>query len=363
VPSNLEKIDHIVVLMMEGASFDHLLGYLRLKQLLPVDGLKKGDASHLHRDESHVWAYDYLARTFAVCDRWFASVPGPAMPNRLFAVSGAAPGGARDPAALTIYGGVTTVFDCLDRALYERPGHERWGYYFHDLPLFGVLRQHMDELIPNLPRRILNFLAGSIRRIRHVEDFFERARQGSLPALSWIDPSFADGEAEEAPPARSDLFEAQSLVTRVYHAILEGGDGLWKKTLLVVTHAEHGSDFDHVPPSASGDPAPFDRFGWRVPALVVSAWTPPVVDGAERDHTCLLRTILDRFAPGERLTSRVARAASLDGLLSLPAPRRDAGPIAIPDPRYASTRRAAAPAAERGGFLRAYRQELKRRGL
>ena len=40
--ANLEKIDHIVVLMMENRSFDHMLGYLKLEGGLAVDGLEAG---------------------------------------------------------------------------------------------------------------------------------------------------------------------------------------------------------------------------------------------------------------------------------------------------------------------------------
>src|SRR5262245_39082035 len=45
--TNLDKIEHIVVLMMENRSFDHVLGYLSLEGLLPdVDGLK----ADMHND-------------------------------------------------------------------------------------------------------------------------------------------------------------------------------------------------------------------------------------------------------------------------------------------------------------------------
>ncbi len=41
--ANLAKVDHIVVLMMENRSFDHMLGYLRLDGVRPeVDGLRYG---------------------------------------------------------------------------------------------------------------------------------------------------------------------------------------------------------------------------------------------------------------------------------------------------------------------------------
>ena len=40
---NLAKIDHVIVLMMENRSFDHVLGYLKLEGVRPdVDGLEAG---------------------------------------------------------------------------------------------------------------------------------------------------------------------------------------------------------------------------------------------------------------------------------------------------------------------------------
>ena len=39
--ANLEKVDHVVVLMLENRSFDHVLGYLSLSGGRPeIDGLR-----------------------------------------------------------------------------------------------------------------------------------------------------------------------------------------------------------------------------------------------------------------------------------------------------------------------------------
>src|SRR5215475_3703343 len=44
--ANLNKIDHVVVLMLENRSFDHMLGYLSLEQgRTDIDGLKAGMAN------------------------------------------------------------------------------------------------------------------------------------------------------------------------------------------------------------------------------------------------------------------------------------------------------------------------------
>ena len=152
--ANLEKVDHIVVLMMENRSFDHMLGYLSLTGgRADIDGLRPGLANeyqgrnypvhHLtttkvdvdpehtasavdlqidggrmggfvaslaatmaHRgvhggdpspavgyyDRADVPVYDHLAEEFLVCDRWFSSVPGATWPNRLYALCGSAAG-------------------------------------------------------------------------------------------------------------------------------------------------------------------------------------------------------------------------------------------------------------------------------
>jgi phospholipase C len=44
-----------------------------------------------------LWALHQLGRTFAVCDGWFCSVPGPTWTNRLFAMSGTSQGRVKMP--------------------------------------------------------------------------------------------------------------------------------------------------------------------------------------------------------------------------------------------------------------------------
>ncbi len=423
MPSSLDRIEHVVVLMMENRSFDHMLGYLKLEHGFAVDGLtgseanpgENGSLAGVHRlrstrfptevghtsrdvkeqleglnqgfvknylrqavhadppnlvmgyhDGSHVWAYDYLARNFAVCDRWFSSVPGPTIPNRLFSLAGSSDGDMDNAKGIKIYEGLRSVFDCLDRALGDRAKDERWGYYFHDLPMLVLLKQHLDELSPGFVRKVLSWLTGWTARIRKIDVFLGRARQGRLPAVSWIDPDFGDiGSSNDDHPPKGDIYDGQSLVAKVYNAILSGGSDLWTKTLLVVLYDEHGGFYDHVVPPPSGDPSPFDRLGVRVPAIVVSAWTPASVDSVNRDHTSLLRTILDRFAPTESLTPRVARAQSLAGVLSLASPRSDARPIESParPMEFAEARAASTAPTEREVMVRDYREELARRGV
>jgi len=47
-------------------------------------------------DGADVPVYDHLAEEFAVCDRWFASVAGATLPNRLYGLCGVAAGSRDD---------------------------------------------------------------------------------------------------------------------------------------------------------------------------------------------------------------------------------------------------------------------------
>src|ERR1700737_1178224 len=61
--ANLEKVDHIVVLMMENRSFDHMLGYLSLEgNRADVDGLRSGDSNS--DENGNAVAVHPLASTF-----------------------------------------------------------------------------------------------------------------------------------------------------------------------------------------------------------------------------------------------------------------------------------------------------------
>jgi len=68
-PGNLSKIDHIVVLMMENRSFDHMLGYLSL----PVarGGRGRADVDGLRGDEWNPTPFGEQAPVFALTDTRF----------------------------------------------------------------------------------------------------------------------------------------------------------------------------------------------------------------------------------------------------------------------------------------------------
>jgi phospholipase C len=362
--SNLDKIEHVVVLMLENRSFDHMLGYLSLEGARSdVDGLRaefanehagvrypvhhldtttiiddpdhsasavdqqvdggsmngfvasfasmQKDGAVQHADAGQVMGYynrtdvpvyDHLAREFAVCDRWFSSVPGATWPNRLYAMCGRA-AGSRDDLPLNL------------PPLYNQPSFVRyldargisWRWYSFEA---GTLRfadaryclGHQDRFA-FFSREKLNWRTElEIRIATDAPSFLEDAARGTLPSVSWIDPNFSSFNPigfrpnDDHPPA--DIKDGQDLVLAVYHALAESR--CWEKSLLVIFYDEHGGFFDHVwPPEASDDdPRMFGRYGVRVPALIVSPWIEAgSVSHTIFDHTSIIKTVLRRFCP------------------------------------------------------------------
>jgi phospholipase C len=392
----LDQIEHIVVLIMENRSFDHMLGYLTLEEgRADVDGLtgkefnrykgnkyavfplsKLADAKHTvfpadpnHYEENiklqlkdnnngyvedfdevlrreklrdrydpglvmgynnalDLPVFDHLAREFCVCDRWFGSLPGQTLPNRLYALAGDSAGDIDNPDLLRvpphpIIAGYTmkTIFELL-------PPEVSWRYYSHDFAMLRVFKKYRFSTEP----------------IARIDAFYEAAEQGELPAVTFIDPNFIGltGPRSDDHPG-ADIRDGQNLVGRIYNALLRGGRGLWQKTLFVVYYDEHGGFYDHVHPE---DPAillspPADdrpelrRYGPRVPALVISPWVRRrSVSRAVYDHTSVLKTILMRFCRQPdgsipKMTARVDAAADLGPLLALSSPRADCAPAPL----------------------------------
>jgi phospholipase C len=111
----------------------------------------------------------------------------------------------------------------------------------------------------------------------------------------------------------------------------------WPGTLLVITYDEHGGCYDHVPPPWGAVPPDadtgefgfgFDRFGVRVPTVLVSPLIAPgtvyraPAGGTPLDHTSVLRTVEQRWNL-PTLTARDAAAPAFGDMLTLATPRAD----------------------------------------
>ena len=292
--------------------------YMRQK---PGDSAYDPVAAMHHFTPDQVPALSQLARAFGVSDRWFASAPNQTWPNRFFVHTGTANGYVDNLPPNFPYL-METVFNRLSEA------GKSWKIYYGDFPQTATLAN-------------LWLYAAHFRDFE--EHFATDAANGDLPAYSFIEPRYFADPLTGTPPNDGhpphNVGFAQQLIARVYNAVRGGPK--WGNTLLIITCDEHGGCFDHVePPDATPPGGPmhdgfaFDRFGVRVPTVIVSPHVPPgsilrASGGVPFDHTSIIATLraLHGFAP---LTARDAAAPSILDVLDFG--QINDGPDSIPVP-------------------------------
>ncbi len=288
-----------------------------------------------------------LAREYAVCDRWFSSVPGPTWPNRFF-VHAASSGGLDDSpsgfrtASSTLIDGYKfengTIFDRLDEKCVD------WEIFTGDEFPQSFSISGMN----------LNALKG---RFTDFEDFADRVNNPNYsPSYVFIEPNYGnilptnseDFTCGNSQHPLDDVTRGERLIKQVYEIIRNSPH--WESSILIVAYDEHGGFYDHVTPLATVAPGDiimeednnhhnfnFTQLGVRVPAVVVSPMIPSgIIDHTVYDHTSILATV-ERLFDLKPLTNRDAQANDLLHLFSLPAPRKDA-PTVLPYPAVSDFR-------------------------
>jgi phospholipase C len=129
------------------------------------------------------------------------------------------------------------------------------------------------------------------RNVQSISAFYDAAKGGELPAVSWIIPNDRTGEH---PPSRVNV--GQAYVTGLINSIMSGPD--WSSTAIFVSWDDWGGMYDHVKPPK------IDRngYGLRVPGLVISPYARKgLVDDQVLSHDAYLKFIEDTFLGGQRL--------------------------------------------------------------
>ena len=132
---------------------------------------------------------------------------------------------------------------------------------------------------------------GQLGNVQSIDNFYAQARQGTLPAVSWVDPN---GKVSEHPPAR--VSEGQAYVTKLINAVMDGPD--WPSTAIFVSWDDWGGFYDHVVPPAVDQ----NGYGLRVPGLVISPYARRgFIDHQVLSHDAYNKFIEDDFLGGARL--------------------------------------------------------------
>jgi phospholipase C len=183
----------------------------------------------------------------------------------------------------------------------------------------------------------LSDLATGTAHGRPFEQFLVDAAAGTLPSLSFIDLN-GTSQTQEAP---QNMVVGEAMMSEVVQAL--GSSPQWNRTLLIINYDEHGGYYDHVPPpqALAPDSIPPDppagasqydgyrRYGFRVPAVVISPWAKKNhVSHMVYDHTSILAFVEHKFnLPA--LTYRDANANNMLDFVDLEALSR--GRMNFPD--------------------------------
>ncbi len=275
-------------------------------------------------DQSVLPFYYGLANEFSIADHYFASVLSQTFPNRFYLLTGTSFGHIAND--LPPAGGFKqkTVFQLLDEATPK----VSWKIY---LASFQV-----EELF--------SYVVHHSNHIATIADYKTDAANGTLPQVSFVesDPfGNVNQESDEHPPANVQV--GQKFTHDIISALVKSPN--WSSSAMFLTYDEHGGFYDHVAPPAApkpdniapmlqpGDaPGAFDRYGIRVPAIVISPYARAhFVSHTVYDHTSILHFIETRFGL-PTLTHRDAAADPMLGMfdftqMSNPHPTIPAAPI------------------------------------
>jgi phospholipase C len=311
-------IDHVVVVMMENRSFDHIMGWLpgadgkqaglsytdaagvshATFPLAPdFQGCAYNDPDHSYDGSRVAWdngACDgwlragkndafsigyyrqadlpFLGRAapaFTACDRYFAPILAPTFPNRFYLHAGVTD--RLDNAFTRNYS--PTIWDRLAAA------RLRGGYYCGNVNFLLLWNQKYNSITHDYKR------------------FYADCKTGKLPAFSLVDPNYTlddtgpeSGIGNDDHP-HSDIRAGEYFLSTVYNAVVQSP--AWPRTLLIVTFDEWGGFFEHVSPPAAPDVDPrFTQRGFRIPCLLISPFARrgKVAHGVY-DHTSILKLV------------------------------------------------------------------------
>jgi phospholipase C len=320
-------IDHLVISCQENRSFDHYFGYapqVQARRLGPPPGYTQPDAAGVGHapfeltalrsvDPPHGWNdvhaqynggkmdgffrnsalrtgdgnnaipyytarelpfYYSLFRQFGLCGNYFCSLLGPTWPNRFYLMSGTS-------------GGITT--------------NGLWGYGIFDSTRWPIILDLLDEGDVSWKIYYIGFdgvevgdtdnvavfwsrWAHDPRTTATLDDYLEDCRNGTLPNVSWIIPSFSM-QFDEHPDA--DVSIGMGFQEQIIDALRHSR--LWHKSAFFLTYDEHGGFFDHVPPPQ------IDAYGLgiRVPFWVISPFARrgPILSRKPAEHASTLKFI------------------------------------------------------------------------
>jgi phospholipase C len=155
----------------------------------------------------------------------------------------------------------------------------------------------------------------------------------NLRSVSWVIPTGANSDH-----ARVNDGGGPSWVTSIVDAIgnttrCDDNTGYWNDTAILITWDDWGGWYDHEPPTILAQPEGDYQYGFRVPLIVISAYTPQgYINNFRHDFGSILRFVEFNFGiPQGTLNFADARAKNdLTGFFHLALPPRSFQGIRAP---------------------------------
>jgi phospholipase C len=166
--------------------------------------------------------------------------------------------------------------DCEDDAMFcqAKPQAAKVPGIWNPLPAFDTVKAD-----------------GQLANIQIVDKYFDAAKNGTLPAVSWVVP---ENKVSEHPPAK--VSDGQQYVTSVINAAMAGPE--WDSTAIFLTWDDWGGFYDHVVPPRVDQ----NGYGLRVPGLVISPYAKKgYIDHQTLSFDAYEKFIEDDFLAGQRI--------------------------------------------------------------
>ena len=151
-----------------------------------------------------------------------------------------------------------------------------------------------------------SFADGTAAKKEHLKDekdFLEAAKEGTLPAVSFVKPLGVQNEH----PGYSSVVTGETHALSLINAVRNSPN--WKDAVIILTYDENGGFWDHVAPPVIDKWGP----GSRIPAIIISPFAKKAyVDHTQYETVSILAFIEKRWGL-KPLNSRDGNANPLQG--------------------------------------------------
>jgi phospholipase C len=263
---------------------------------------------HDAREIPNYWAY---AQNFVLQDHLFEPNASWSLPEHLFQVSewsatcsSANPSSCQNELQSPANPNLTaTDYAWTDLTYLLHGSGVSWGYYVFDgkepdcaddeAVACQAKPQHTNTpgIWNPLPRFADVKEDGQLGNIQPIANLYAQAKEGKLPAVSWVAPNNA---VSEHPPGL--ISAGQAYVTGLVNTIMQGPD--WASTAIFLAWDDWGGFYDHVVPPTVDE----NGYGLRVPGLVISPYARKgFIDHQTLSFDAYAKFIEDDFLNGARL--------------------------------------------------------------